>query len=135
MYMLFSVTMVLNQNGIEPTFLKLDSGSPGAGFIPIITSNILDYIKEKKNSRKKKNSFMRTKKHLTQFLKMGSISFWVQFHAYQLKHIKIKICTRLRFCPRLVSWFKGLGTPGSRKLGLILPVWNSVLGWWVDSKD
>ena len=27
--------------GIELTFLKLDSWSPGAGFIPIITSNVL----------------------------------------------------------------------------------------------
>ena len=26
-------------HGIEPTFLKLDSWSPGAGFIPIINSN------------------------------------------------------------------------------------------------
>jgi hypothetical protein len=34
--------MVLNPNGIEPTFLKLDSWSPGAGFIHIITSNVLE---------------------------------------------------------------------------------------------
>ena len=46
--------MVLNPaNGIEPTFLKLDSGSPGAGFIPIITSNILNYIKKKEFNKKK----------------------------------------------------------------------------------
>ena len=37
-----SVPMVLNPNRIEPTFLKLDSWSPGAGFIPIITSNVLN---------------------------------------------------------------------------------------------
>ena len=53
--------MVLNPNEIEPTFLKLDSCSPGAGFIPIITSNILFYIK-KKRIQEKKNSFMQTKK-------------------------------------------------------------------------
>ena len=35
------VPMVLNPNEIEPTFLKLDSWSPGAGFIPIITSNAM----------------------------------------------------------------------------------------------
>ena len=29
------VPMVLNPNGIEPTFLKLGLWSPGAGFIPI----------------------------------------------------------------------------------------------------
>ena len=34
------VPMVLNPNGIEPTFL--DSWSPGASFIPIITSNVLN---------------------------------------------------------------------------------------------
>jgi hypothetical protein len=28
--------MVLNPNGIEPTFLKLGSWSPEAGFIPIL---------------------------------------------------------------------------------------------------
>ena len=53
------VPMVLNPNGIEPTFLKLDSWSPGAGLIPIITSNILNLIKKKEF--KKKNSFMHTK--------------------------------------------------------------------------
>ena len=62
-----------NPNGIEPTFLKLDSWSPGAGFIPIIISNVLNKLdKGIKNSRKK-ISFLHTKKHLTQFLKMGSI--------------------------------------------------------------
>ena len=45
--------MVLNPNGIEPTFLKLDSWSPGAGFIPIITSNALNKIKEKRIQEKK----------------------------------------------------------------------------------
>ena len=44
--------MALNPNGIEPTFLKKDSWSQGAGFIPIITSNIINY-KKKKNLRKK----------------------------------------------------------------------------------
>ena len=63
-----TVPMVLNLNGIEPTFFKLDSWSPGAGFIPIITFNILNYIKEKK-------SVLCIKKHLTQCLKMGSIPF------------------------------------------------------------
>ena len=75
----------IGSHGIEPkrdwpTFLKLDLWSLGAGFIPIITSNVLNLIK-KKNSRKK-NQFYAYKKHLTQFLKMGSILFWVQFHAY-----------------------------------------------------
>ena len=72
--------MALNPSGIEHSFLKLDSWSPGAGFIPIITSNISNHIKKKIIQEKK--LFYAYKKHLTQFLKMGSISFWVQFHAY-----------------------------------------------------
>ena len=39
---------LFNSNGIEPTFLKLNSWSPGAGFIPIITSNVLNQIKKKR---------------------------------------------------------------------------------------
>ena len=50
--------MVLNPNGIEPTFLKLDSWSLVAGFIPIITSNILNYIKKKRIQEN--NNFMQT---------------------------------------------------------------------------
>ena len=46
------VTMVLNPNRIEPTFFKLDSWTPGAGFIPISTSNILNYVKKKKEFKK-----------------------------------------------------------------------------------
>ena len=44
--------MVLNPHRIEPTFLKLDSCSPGAGFIPIITSNVSSKLK--KECKKKK---------------------------------------------------------------------------------
>jgi hypothetical protein len=63
----------LNRNGIEPTFLELDLWSPGAVIIPIITSNILNYIKKKRIQEKK--TFYAYKKHLTQFLKLGSILF------------------------------------------------------------
>jgi hypothetical protein len=69
--------MVLNPNGIEPTFLKLDSWSPGAGFIPIINFNVLNW--ETKTEFKKKNQFYAYKKHLTQFFKKV-----VQFHAYRI---------------------------------------------------
>ena len=58
-YNSFTVPMVLNPNGIEATFLKLDSLSPGAGLIPFITSNILNYTKKRRI--KKENSFMHTK--------------------------------------------------------------------------
>ena len=40
--------MVLNPNGIEPTFLKLGFVVAGGSFYSIITSNILNYIKKKK---------------------------------------------------------------------------------------
>ena len=69
--------MVLNPHGIEPNFLKLDSLSLGAGTIFIITYNVLNSIK-----KEKKNQFYTYKKHLTLFLKIGSIPCWVQFHAY-----------------------------------------------------
>jgi hypothetical protein len=34
----YMVHLVLHPHGIAPTFLKLDSWSPGAGFIPIIST-------------------------------------------------------------------------------------------------
>ena len=34
--------------GIATTFLKLDSWSPGAGFIPIISTKEINQIKEEK---------------------------------------------------------------------------------------
>ena len=51
--------MVLNPHGIEPSFLRLDSWLPGTGFIPIKTSNVLNYIKKKECIKK---SFIHTKK-------------------------------------------------------------------------
>ena len=58
--------MVLNPHGIEPTFLKLDSWSPGVGFIPIITSNALNWIKkERMQDKKKKKKLCRQKKFNT----------------------------------------------------------------------
>ena len=38
----FNGPMVLNPHGFEPTFLKLDSWSPEAGFMLIITQNVLN---------------------------------------------------------------------------------------------
>ena len=45
--------MELNPKRFEPSFLKLDSLSPGAGFNRIITSNILNYTKKKRIQEKK----------------------------------------------------------------------------------
>ena len=75
------VPMVLNPNGIEHTFLKLDSWSPGAGFIPITTSNALNKIKETRIQEEKK-SVLCIKKTV---FKKGFNTVLVQFHAYQKK--------------------------------------------------
>ena len=61
----------LNSNGIEPTFLELDSWSPKGGFYSYYN---LQYIRLDKGKKiQDKNKFYAYKKHLTQFLKMGSI--------------------------------------------------------------
>ena len=39
--------------GIAPTFLKLDSFSPGAGFNPIISTKGINRIRERKKFKKK----------------------------------------------------------------------------------
>ena len=40
------VYLVLHPLGIAPTFLQLDSWSPGAGFIPIISTKGINEIKK-----------------------------------------------------------------------------------------
>ena len=42
------VHLVLHPHGIEHTFLKLDSWSPEADFIPIISTKGINQIKEEK---------------------------------------------------------------------------------------
>ena len=83
-YIYLMVPMVLNPNGIEPTFLKFDLRSPGAGFIPIKTSNVLKQIK--KIEFKKKKSVLCIQKTFNTVFKNGfnSIPLWVQFHAYPI---------------------------------------------------
>ena len=36
----------LHPHGIAPTFLKLDLGSPGAGFIPITSTKVINQMKK-----------------------------------------------------------------------------------------
>ena len=72
------VSMVLNPHGI-PTFSKLDGG----GFYSYYNVQVSKLDIERKNVQKKHEY----KKHLTQFLKMGSIPCWIQFHAYRIKGI------------------------------------------------
>ena len=65
----FDQTNLINffgSRGIAPTFLKLDSWSPGADFIPILSTILSD--KERKIVRKKL-SFMHTKRFYTCFKK------------------------------------------------------------------
>ena len=63
--------MYIMDNKARITFLKLDCSR----FIPIITSNVLNYNYSRKREKNsiKKNQFYAYKKHLTQFIKMGSI--------------------------------------------------------------
>ena len=43
---------------------------------------------------------MNTKKHLTPFLKMGSVLFGIQFHAYQFLYLNCKyVCTVFSYRP------------------------------------
>ena len=58
------VLLVLHPHGIARTFLKLDSWSPGAGFIPIISTKGIDQIKKEKLQEK---GFMHIKKFNTFF--------------------------------------------------------------------
>jgi hypothetical protein len=62
------VHLVLHPHGIAPTFLKLDSWSPEAGSIPIITYNVSNWIK--KERMQEKNSFINTKTFI-EILKNG----------------------------------------------------------------
>jgi hypothetical protein len=48
MYVKFLVHWVLHHHGIAPTFLKSDSWSPEAGFIPIISTKGIRQIKKEK---------------------------------------------------------------------------------------
>ena len=57
---LHSVPMVFNPNEIKPTFLKLDSWSPGTGFYSYYKLQCIKLDKGKKN-KEKKISFMHTK--------------------------------------------------------------------------
>ena len=49
---IFTVHLVLNPHGIAYTFLKLDSWSPGAGFIPFISTKGINQIKKAKLQEK-----------------------------------------------------------------------------------
>ena len=70
----------LGSHSIEPKrdwthFLKIRFVVAGGGFYSYHKLQCIKLDKEKKNQ------FYAYKKHLTQFLKMGSVPFWVQFHA------------------------------------------------------
>ena len=51
LYTVKRAQMVLKPHRIDPTFLKLDSWSPGSEFISIRTYNVFD--RKRKNVRKK----------------------------------------------------------------------------------
>ena len=90
----FLVHLVLHPHGIAPTFLKLDSWSPGAGFIPIISTKGINQIK--KGKLLKKLSFMHTKRFNTFFkgwvkFRVGAISRLPSFLCFFLNKIEVYI--------------------------------------------
>ena len=73
-------------HGIEPKrdwthFLKIRFVVAGGGFYSYYNLQCIKLDKEKRILEKK--SVLCIQKHLTQFLKMGSVPFWDQFHAYR----------------------------------------------------
>ena len=58
-FVFITVHLVLHPHGIAPTFLKLDSWSPMAGYIHIISTKGINQIKKEKFLEKMK--FMHTK--------------------------------------------------------------------------
>ena len=56
------------------------------GFYSYYNLQCIELDKENR-IQEEKNQFSAYKTHLTQFLKMVSISFWVQLHAYQKLNI------------------------------------------------
>ena len=67
--------LVLHPSGIAPIILNLDSWSPRAGFIPILSTKGINHIKKGKMEEK---SFIHTKR-FNKILKDGYNSVWVQF--------------------------------------------------------
>ena len=79
----------MHPRGIAPAFLKLDSCSPGAGFIPIISTEGINQIKRGKIVRKKL-SFMHKKRFNTSFKR------WVQFRVGAIPRLPNR-CTNIFF--------------------------------------
>ena len=76
--MFFLVHLILHPHGILPTFLKLDSWSPGAGFIPIIFNKGINQITKGKFLEK---SYMDTNRFNTFFERL------VQFRVGAIPHL------------------------------------------------
>ena len=69
---IYLVPLILHPHGIAPTFLKFYSWSPGADFIPVIsTKGKIRWRKE--NCKKKVKFYMHTKRFNIFFLNMGAI--------------------------------------------------------------
>ena len=90
-FIFFWVHLVLNSHRIAPNFLKLDSWSPGAFFIPIISTKEISKIRKKRKIRKlQEKSVMHTKRFNT-FVKDGCNSVWMQFHEYSFFCIFLRL--------------------------------------------
>ena len=83
---LAAVCNIFGSHGIEPTrdgtyFLKIEIVVAGDGFYSYYNLQCIKLDKETKNLKK---MFYACKKHLRQFLKIGSNPCWIQFHAYHI---------------------------------------------------
>ena len=61
----FMVYLILHPHGIATTFLKLDLWSPGAGFIPIISTKGINKSDKERKIERRKFSFMHAKRFNT----------------------------------------------------------------------
>ena len=71
-YIHYTVHLVLLPHGIAPTFLELDSWSPGTG--------VYSYYIHQGNKSDKERKIVRNTKSFNTFFKDGCNSVWVQFH-------------------------------------------------------
>ena len=84
MYTFDLVHFVLHPHRIAPTFLKLDSWSSGAGFIPIISTKGRNQI-EKGNYKKRKFFFIHIKRFIIFF------RIWVQFRVGAIPRLPFEL--------------------------------------------
>ena len=85
----------MGSHGIEPKrdlthFLKIRFVVAGGRFYSYFKLQCIKLDKENRFQEEEKNQFYAYRKNFTPFLKMGSIPFWVQLHAYLILQLSLK---------------------------------------------